>query len=311
MTEGPADRPRWASAVPLLILFYLGATWPLVIVFGKFAIGEGIGPLSYTATTIAGAGVLMCALAAARGELPPLSKAHVKYLLLAAVVRLVLPSTIIFTAIAHVPVGIMSIVLVTTPLFAYLLALAIRHERFVAPRFAGIALGLCGVVLLLAPKGSLPAPETAGWVALAYIVPVCYASSYLFIERRRPKTGSSVGLVAGTLMAAAAMLVAIAVALEDVHVLWPPFTLGELAMFGHMVITSICFLGQFELIRMSGAVFTSQHAYVSTMAGIGWGMVFFDETHSGWIWLALILVLAGVALVSQRPRPAAVAPSGS
>jgi len=54
------------------------------------------------------------------------------------------------------------------------------------------------------------------------------------------------------------------------------------------------------LIKSSGAVFASMSGYVITLSGVYWGMAFFDESHSSWVWAALLLMLAGMAFVTPR-----------
>ncbi len=57
------------------------------------------------------------------------------------------------------------------------------------------------------------------------------------------------------------------------------------------------------LIDAAGPVFASQTAYVVTLSGVAWGIALFGEQHSAWIWLSLIVMLAGLALVTPRKRP--------
>ena len=54
------------------------------------------------------------------------------------------------------------------------------------------------------------------------------------------------------------------------------------------------------LIKMSGAVFAGMNGYIVTLAGVFWGMFFFDEQHSLWVWSALALMLVGMLLVTPR-----------
>jgi drug/metabolite transporter (DMT)-like permease len=61
----------------------------------------------------------------------------------------------------------------------------------------------------------------------------------------------------------------------------------------------------YGVIRMSGPVFFSTFNYIAVLAGVGWGMLFFGERHSPWIWAALVLMMAGVFLVSRGQKAAA------
>ena len=40
------------------------------------------------------------------------------------------------------------------------------------------------------------------------------------------------------------------------------------------------------------------------LAAIGWGIIFFDESHSIWIWAALALMILGVLLVNRPSKSA-------
>ena len=63
------------------------------------------------------------------------------------------------------------------------------------------------------------------------------------------------------------------------------------------------FLSAF-LIARAGPDFTSQAAYVVTLAGIGRGTLLFAESHSTGIWIALVLALTGVFSVQPgKARP--------
>lgn len=285
---------------PYAILLYIGTTWSLTVTCGKFATSQGIPALSYTFWTMAVTGVAMALLAAVWGGWPRLTRAHMVYFFLTGLTRVSLPNASLYLAVAHVPQGVVSILMVTGPMIVYLLSLAIGHERFMPVRLLGLLFGLAGAALIVIPKGSLPDPDMVWWVVLGFGCPFFYALSTLVIERMRPPASTSTALVAGTVLSGAVMLFPLALIPGDFHPLWLPITSAELAIFAHVVITSICFIGQFELLRMAGAVFTSLQSYLTAFAGIFWGMVFFGETHSLWIWSALALVLVGVTLVSRR-----------
>ena len=56
---------------------------------------------------------------------------------------------------------------------------------------------------------------------------------------------------------------------------------------------------------MAGAVYLGQVGYLVTLFGVLWGVLFFGETPSAWLWVAVVLVATGVALVNLgKPKPA-------
>ena len=72
---------------------------------------------------------------------------------------------------------------------------------------------------------------------------------------------------------------------------------GDWALIGVVLINAMFFLLLFETIRIAGPVFFSVQHYIATLSGIGWDMLIHGGAHSLWIWLALVLLFAGLALV--------------
>ena len=79
-----------------------------------------------------------------------------------------------------------------------------------------------------------------------------------------------------------------------------PLTAMEISILSVALITLLDYFLITKLILWAGPVFTSQAAYVVTVAGIGWGVLIFQDRHSIWIWLAMFLVLIGLTLVQPR-----------
>ena len=67
-----------------------------------------------------------------------------------------------------------------------------------------------------------------------------------------------------------------------------------------MFASSIAYLMYLTIINLAGAVFASMSGYVVTLSGVLWGIVIFNESHSTLIWIALLLMLLGMGLVTPR-----------
>jgi len=50
-------------------------------------------------------------------------------------------------------------------------------------------------------------------------------------------------------------------------------------------------------------VFSSQIAYVITIAGVILSAIVLNEVYSGWVWAALILMMVGMVLVRPLKNP--------
>ena len=55
-----------------------------------------------------------------------------------------------------------------------------------------------------------------------------------------------------------------------------------------------------QLIRIAGPTYMTQSNFLSAGFGVVFGMVLLGERHSLYVWAAIVMVLAGVALVNLR-----------
>jgi len=85
--------------------------------------------------------------------------------------------------------------------------------------------------------------------------------------------------------------------------LWPvfPMTVAVKAAAIMLLINAAMMLIFVWVVRSIGPVFASQTANVIVLAGVFWGWFIFDEILSPWVWAAIVVTAAGVALVTLRP----------
>lgn len=290
-----------AAILPFIILLTVGSGWGLGVALVKYGTSNGIRPFGYLFWMAFGAGAVALSICALRRRLPKMTPRHLRYYLLVGGLRLAGANVIFYTAIQHIPAGVMSVVLGTSPIFTYALSLSFRMERFYPARLIGIACGLGAMILFVAPRESLPDPTMAGWTLFAILAPVLYSVANITIDRMRPSEGDSLTFAVGMLWAAALIILPVALITGDFHPIWRQVGWAEIALFTHMAINGLAFLGLFELIRMAGPTYGSQITYIVTLTGVMFGIVMFDEVHSVWVWGATALVLGGVALVNMRP----------
>jgi drug/metabolite transporter (DMT)-like permease len=214
---------------------------------------------------------------------------------------LALPNVNGAAALKHIPAGLMAVIVTMAPLATAGFSRAAGIEELGSRRILGVLLGLAGTLLIVLPRSSLPSPEVAEWALVALATPLFYAACNVFMARYRPVGVDSVALAAGMLLAAAACLGPAMLAAGSWHPLWPEFGRGEAAVLGQIAITALAYVIWFELLRLGGPIFAGQVGYIVTAAGLFWAMMLFGERYSLWIWLAVLLIAAGVALVAKRP----------
>jgi len=280
----------------LLLLIAIPAT--IFFCLLRVASEAAVPYLGFVFWQCVGGSVLFALILGIRKINVPIDLPHLRYYLTAAVFGLAIPYLAMTFASAHIPVGVLSMVLAIEPALTYLLALLLLLERFRAVRFAGLLIGIAGLFLMLLPQASLPTRGMVPWVIVGLIVPVSWAVwSNLMAYRVPPQTGSMVVCFAMLLLGALILLL-------------PVIALGELWWFDEVSsdlwwlvpvfsVLNVCiWLASFECIRIAGPVFYSTWAFIGTPMIIAMGMLLFGERHSPWIWSALVLLLISLAFVN-------------
>jgi len=286
---------RGSAAIPILMLFVLGLSFALVIVFNRVATTNGVPFIPYVFwQSLGGCGILLVLALAMRG-LPPLGWRHVRVYLVTGTLNLTIPYLIFAFVAPKVPPGILSLGLSLVPISIYALALIVRLDSFRLIRFIGILLGLVGIILVFLPETSLPSRDMVGWVALGFAAPLCYALNAICVALLRPPGGDSVQFAGGLMFVASASMLIVMGITGEWWAFGGTFSAGHWATLAAMANNALSFYLIFELIKRAGPVFFSMVNYVATLIGMGFGIWVFSDAHSYWIWAALILI--GVSLV--------------
>jgi drug/metabolite transporter (DMT)-like permease len=287
--------------LPLILLFTIGAMWGFFFVLIKTGVTGGIAPVSYVFWFSLGSGLIVLCIGLVRRDTPRLERTHILYYIKAAMARFTFANILLYTVQGKLPVGVMAVIMAFTPIFTHAVSLAFRVERLSGVRLIGIALGFGGVLLIVVPATSLPDPSLGFWVLIGLGVPLMHGAAYVMLsEKHRPEGATSLAIAAGTLFASAAMALILALAFGQFQMILPPFSTGELALILHFILAGFNFYAIFELIRIAGPTYMSQSSSMAVGFGVVYGMVLLGERYSFWVWGAIALILAGVALVNMR-----------
>ena len=79
-----------------------------------------------------------------------------------------------------------------------------------------------------------------------------------------------------------------------------PFQQFEWVLLSLALVSSAAYVVFLYTVKVAGAVFASMAGYIITISGVFWGILFFQEVHSNWVWSSLILMMVGMALVTPR-----------
>jgi len=298
----PADT---RASLAWAVLAAVGLGWGATGLLGKLATETGHGSLALAFWQTAIGVVLFTAGLRLAGLALPLSRRHLVFYAVCGLIGTALPHTLGYVSIRHLPVGVQTLLLSTVPMGTFLLSVLVGEERFRARRAAGLALGLLAVLMIALPEAGLPEPGQAAWLVLPVLIALSYASENVYISQAKPADLQPLQVMCGLTWAAAAMLLpaaiaegglALGLAGDGAGALGRP----EAALAASSVLHVLSYFGLVWLIGHAGPVFASQVGYVVTASGVAWGMIVLGERHSLWVWGALLLIFAGLALV--RPR---------
>jgi drug/metabolite transporter (DMT)-like permease len=231
-----------------------------------------------------------------------LGRRQITLYLAIALLGTILPNTASYRAAAHLPAGVMSIVIAMVPMFAFPIALALGQDRFSIARVVGLGLGLGGVALLVGPEASLPDRAMVAFIPLALIAPFFYGLEGNFVGKFGTAGLDPIEVLFGASVFGAVL--SLPLALGFGHWLNPlgGFGAPESALVLSSIVHALVYAGYVWLVGRAGAVFAAQVSYLVTIFGVGWAMLILDEAYSGYIWGALGLMLLGMFLVQPRDR---------
>ena len=258
-------------------------------------------PFTFLAVRLAIASALLIALVALTRSAWPTSGSHVRH---AAVVGLLLHAGYlggVFYAISQgFPSGVAAVVVSLQPVLTAALATRVLGESLVGLQWLGLALGVGGVVLVVAPglasdAGSLPAVGVLGC-----LVALATGTAGTLYQKRH---GDRIPLLAGTAVqyaAAALALLVLAAATEDMTIRWTGEFVAALAWLV-LALSLGAILLLLLMLRRGSAASVSSLFYLVPPATALEAYLLFGERLPPVSLAGVVLAAAGVALV-LRPR---------
>lgn len=298
--DGSLQKSTLGRTKAWAILIFIGCIWGITFSLAKIATEAGGHPLGINYWQSLIGAFFLIILGAITRQKYKLKRAHILFYLACGLLGTVIPGTLYYYAASRVSPGVLSITVATVPLMTFAAAAIFRIEKLQAVRILGIIMGIFSIILLVGPENSLPDPSMVPWVLLVLLSAVCYSAENLIIALRMPKEVNVLMVAGGMYITATLIMSPIVFATGTFVTLAWPWGSAEWAIMGLSFITVIAYSLFIYLIVHAGPVFASQTAYVVTFSGVFWGIIIFDEQHSGWIWASLVMMI--IALVLVKPR---------
>lgn len=274
------------------------ALWGSSFLLNEVALAD-FAPMAIATYRIVVAAVLICLICRWQGLGVSLNRRSLVLLSAIGLLNSAVPFTLIGWGQLRIDSATTAILLASSPfatlLFSHFMT---RDDRFTWPKFAGLMLGFTGVIVLLG-QGLLQGGGSVSGMLAVVLAGCCYSMSSLLIRRL---TGMPILLlVAGTLVAGCVVMVPLLLVLPPPwHQDWHTDTLSALVVLA-LGPTAIAYVLRAQIVQINGAVYMSNVGYLIPLFAMLWGWLFLSQQPTLAMWIALMLILAGIA-VGQRSK---------
>lgn len=293
--------PRSSPILDYALLALLATLWGASYTFIKLGIAT-IPPVTLIAARTLIAGLLLLAILQLRGINMPRDRETWKRFLFQACLNSVLPFTLIAWAEYSVDAGLAVILNSTTPIFTFLLTVAItRHEPTTTRKLLGVIAGMAGICLIV----GLQALNGLGRELISQLAIIAATISYAgaAIFGRNFKGLNPLVPAAGSMLCGTILLIPASLIIDRPWTL-EPSTSSILALLGLSVFsTALAFAIYFRLIHTLGSVGTTAQAYLRVPIGVGIGVLFLGESLGPTAWIGFVCVFIGVVAMTLPAKP--------
>ena len=280
----------------------MGIVWGLSFSLVKIAVELGGTPIGLTFWTCLITGLLLLGFSILRGQKLNIKLKDLRIILLLTFLGAMLPNIFFYYAAAHVSAGILSITVTVVPIATYALSFLLKLETISARRITGVFFGVGAILVLVLPENSLPNKNEVIWIIVACLSSISYALENITLAIRGIDGIGPVKLSCGINLLAALILGVFSYFTNNFMPVPLPVTTLTWTILGISLIGATAYTLFVLTVANSGPLFASQVAFLVTISGVLWGMLIFGEEHSSWVWLSLVLMLIGMALVSPKRK---------
>ena len=291
------------QALPYITL--LGILFGSTLIVSRFSVSQ-FNPLTYIGLRLCLAGfchVLIYTLSKTRAW--PQDRRLWKHAALLGVFATAIPMTAIVSSLQFQSSGVTSVLLTTGPALTVLMAhFLLPDESLTWRKSLGVLLALAGA-LLLAVRGEsgLPDIERANPLGYILVVGAMVSASASTIYARKYMRDLDTVDVASVRMWVAAL------AIMPLSLLLVGFDLSQVTSQGYAALFYAALIGTFSGMMLAfyniqrfGATASAVTAYVIPIVAMIGGVLLLGETVTSGMIAGMALIIAGVALINQRPR---------
>jgi drug/metabolite transporter (DMT)-like permease len=210
-----------------------------------------------------------------------------------------LPFTLINWGEEKIDSGLAAILMAVMPLFTIILAhIFTSDEKMTTRKLIGVSMGFVGMIILIGPTKLLTLGDDVIRQLAVAGAATCYAVNAMISKKLagHPRRG----LVSGIMLSSVLWMIPFVVFYEQPWDIEPSTNAWIAMIILGVFQTAIATLILFTIIGRQGASFFSQINFLVPLTGILWGAMILAERPSSNAWIALIVILSGVAITREK-----------
>ena len=280
----------------------MGLVWGASFLFMKVAL-DGVSFYQVAWSRLVFGGLTLGIIVLVTRQRLPRERVVYLHFLVIAITNCVIPHLAFAWAEQYVSSGLASIYNAVTPITtALMVTLAFHVEKLNRGQLLGIAIGITGVVVIIAPwQHAAFTGDLAGQLA-CLLAATCYGFSFGYIRKflsHRPIPGPTFAFlnigVAGAIM----LLLTPVIAWQPVAL--TPGIVASLLTLG-ILGTGVAYIWNINVLRAWGPTNASTVTYITPVVGVLLGVLVLGETFSANQPAGAALVLVGILFTQQRIR---------
>ncbi len=292
----PTAVVTWGMFVSLI------GVWGASFLFIKISL-EALPPLTVVALRLTLGALLVWTVVWVTGT--PVREIPWRAITFMGMVNNALPFTLLTWGEQHIPSGLASLVVGSSPIFAAILShYLLREERLSLKQWSGVVLGFVGLFVLFTPDVRAAVQGLRTWWGVLGQVAVmgtafCYGLGTVYA--RRTLRGYPPFLMAALQLSTAALVIwplAIIAGVGNLSSAMTPRVLLAVGWLG-FASSGLAYILYYILIRRMGATQLITVTYLIPVVGLVLGALVLGEALTPISLLALVLILAGVVVVHR------------
>lgn len=286
---------------PFVLLVICGFLFANKIIIAKAALNAGIQPFQLGIIGNLGAGLILLPWLIASGDRIPMERRHLILYGALGIVSLAFPTVLSYAVVERVGPAYTSTVYSLSPLLTMTFAASLGIERMFLRRFAGIVVGLLGMIMLVQQQILQIDIGQPVWVIFGLAIPASAALGNILRTAYWPNGTSALAFSCGTLFSSSLMLALVSPVFET-PAEWrfadPSIILWMAGLIG---ISALSYVLNFRLQQVGGPVFFSQIGYWGTGFGVLLAAALFGDVLTAPSVIGLVGIICGGLLANRRP----------